>query len=142
MTQPTHDKVIAWIDREVIEAGWYADSSVDSYFIHHQSDIDEANRYRASLLANRAGLERHKPEIRYLLDECGGSFDSEQEAIDSCDRLGDDPLPVVTTFVICAYCGGLNAEIMEDADEWVYDPSVYFPCSSYTDISNPIVKVM
>jgi len=55
-----HDEVIAWIDREVIEAGWSADSPVDSDLLHHQSDIDGARKYRASLLANRAGLERQR----------------------------------------------------------------------------------
>ena len=135
--EPTHDKAKAWIDKEVkfideIHPNGGNSKNVTSFWTN----------YRASLLANRAVFERHKPEIRYLLDECGGSFDTEQEAIDSCDRLEDDPLPVVTTFAVCEYCGGLNAEIMENADEWVYDPSVYFPCPTYTEIYNPIVSVM
>ena len=82
MTQPTHNEVIAWIDREVIEAGWSADSPVDSYFFHHQSDIDEANRYRASLLANRAVLERHKPQPLM-----GGSLLPEFQCADGCGNF-------------------------------------------------------
>ena len=154
MTQATHDEVIAYtvaLDADLDRLIARYDRELR---VSQENTLDEliydttlalrsiATKAKVSNLANRAGLERHKPEIRYLLDECGGSFDTEQEAIDSCDRLGDDPLPVVTTFVICAYCGGLNAEIMENADEWVYDPSVYFPCSSYTDIAEPIRSVM
>ena len=82
MTQHTHDEVIAWIDREVIEAGWSADSPVDSYFLHHQSDIDEANRYRASLLANRAGLERHGERLSAISHEGLGEC---KECVEACE---------------------------------------------------------
>ena len=50
MTQPTHDEVIAWIDEKV------------KSFTFYRSKINGAEIAIASLLANRAGLERHKPE--------------------------------------------------------------------------------
>ena len=47
MTPPTHDEVIAWIDYEL---NWLG-----------EGEIVVGRNFRASLLANRAVLERHKP---------------------------------------------------------------------------------
>jgi len=53
MTQPTHDEVIAWIDTglEILKEPLTALDVIASSGI--------TNVIRASLLANRAGLERH-----------------------------------------------------------------------------------
>ena len=63
MTQPTHDEVIAWIDKQIKEASLMADSEPDSDWHVYPSTIEEAKYYRASLLANRDVLERHKSTL-------------------------------------------------------------------------------
>ena len=52
MTQPTHDELIAWIDKELT----YLDE-------HDQQWVNVKKNYRASLLANKATLERHREQL-------------------------------------------------------------------------------
>jgi hypothetical protein len=106
-------------------------------------ELKELETDLSAWLAIHDGLVRHEPEIRYALDEGGGSFDSEQELLDSFteQELKESP-PGITTFIICSACGELNTEIQENADEWVYLPEVYFPCPSYLDITKHLDKVM
>ena len=53
----TQEEYLAWIEKEVIEISYTADSQPNSDFFLHQSDIDQARRYRASLLALRSIVE-------------------------------------------------------------------------------------
>ena len=140
MAQPTHDEVIAWIDKEVkfideIHPNGGNSKNVTSFWTN----------YRASLLANRAGLERHKPEIRYVNEEFGGSFDNEEEALDGWTiEDGEDEKPTITTFIICSGCGRVEENFAETngCDDWVYSPEIHDYCPTYTEIYDPIVSVM
>lgn len=153
--QQTHEKNLAWIDEQV--ATLVASIARHKAFIHNDSmsslklkpaidqQIAENELTLASLRANRKVLERHGAEVRYVVSEDGGSFDTEEEALDSFIGAFDSPeeeelarseaKACLTTFVICSECAGINNSAMEDADEWVYLPEVYFPCNSYTDIT-------
>ena len=60
MTQPTHDEMLAWIDDKLKQ-------------IEEASSVYGAptgDGYRASLLANRAVLERHKERLS-IFHNCG-----------------------------------------------------------------------
>ena len=96
MTQHTHDEVIAWIDDhlENLEIA-LTPPNPDGLSIFHF--------LRASLLANRAGLERHNS----TKTQYGKSM---------CD---------------CCYA--------QNGDSSLRQP---FPCPTYTDIADPIRKVM
>ena len=70
--QHTHDEVIAWIDKEVkfideIHPNGGNSKNVTSFWTN----------YRASLIANRAGLERHKPKEHCKNPNCTGPVCSE-----------------------------------------------------------------
>lgn len=96
---------------------------------------EEINLNRAEVVyeALRSAVERHGPEVRYVVSEDGGSFDSEQEARDSCD---DGDVAEIKTFILCSGCAKINNSAMEDADEWTYLPEVYFPCPEYKGIAD------
>ena len=127
----THEKNLAWVDDEI--------KSISEQFISDEG-------YTNSLRANRKTLERHGPETRYVVSDDGGSFDTEEEALDSFIGAFDSPAEeelarseakaCLTTFTLCSACAEINNSAMEDADEWVYLPEVYFPCPTYTDISD------
>lgn len=124
--QQTHEKNLAWIDERI---GW----------------LEEGPFAINSLRANRKVLERHGPEIRYVVNEEGGSYDTEEEALDSFVGAFDSPAEeelarseakeCLTTFVVCLECAEINRSAMDNADEWVYLPEVYYPCPTYTDIT-------
>ena len=73
MTLPTHDEVIAWIDERVA----WLDKSIAGYIEDTRSwRVEYMKDYRASLLANRDVLGRHKPKPACL--ECAlWQFDKE-----------------------------------------------------------------
>ena len=119
------------------------DENISATIIHLDNLIRIDKLALSAWLAIHEVLVRHEPEIRYALDEGDGSFDSEQELLDSFteQELKESP-PEITTFIICSACGELNTEIQENADEWVYLPEVYFPCPTYLDITKHLDTVM
>jgi len=74
MTQPTHDEVMAWIDDKLKQ-------------IEEASSVYGAptgDGYRASLLANRAGLERHKENPENVLTQLYGYKEFYTEKHNAC----------------------------------------------------------
>lgn len=131
-----HEEYVAWIDGEV--EGW-------KLSIHTLADwrTKAFAPICASLLACRDVLVRHAPNIRYCLESGESSWDSEQELLDSfTEQELKEFTPEIVEFLICDECGDLNAEVQEDADEWVYLPEAYFPCPTYTDITRRLEEVM
>jgi len=153
MTKPkyTNAEYLAWIDKNLeiqnfnvkVWTNSLGNAKNSEEMVRFSLRLGEAQNNRASLLANRDVLVRHEPEIRYVIGESEGSFDSEQELLDTFteQELKDSP-PEITTFTICSWCGELNSTIQEGADEWVYQPEVYFPCPTYLDIAQRLDEVM
>ena len=56
MTQPTHDEVIAWLKAELTYCDDILEFGADTLESNFKNMV---SHYRASLLANRAVLERH-----------------------------------------------------------------------------------
>lgn len=133
-----HEEYLAWIDEHVANIKGLVE--LDGVAMG-SGWVREHHVILSSLLANRDVLVRHAPEIRYTLEDCDGSWDSEQEAKDSSDLSPDDPELEVSTFTICEECGGINTEVQEDADEWVYLPEVYFPCPTYADVTKRLDEI-
>ena len=93
MTQPTHDEVIAWIDNRIQEREGRIegnnlcvrelslaiqhkqDENATATIIHLENLIRIDKEIRASLLANRAVLERHK-EANGFCWSCHGIYDT------------------------------------------------------------------
>ena len=98
----THDEMLAWIDDKLKQ-------------IEEASSVYGAptgDGYRASLLANRAGLERHKERpFNWMTDQAIGMF--------------SEAFPEPPQLPRCVTCRYEN-----------------FPCPSYTDIAEPIRSVM
>ena len=115
MTQPTHNEVKAWLDKEIAKVEnqldaieLYLDDPKRPYAIR-PSEVTRLTDWtlevlKRSLLANRAVLERHKP---IWLESNYGSDNTMSESNEEC--LDD--------------CGN-------------------FPCPTYTDIAEPIRSVM
>ena len=78
MTQPTHDEVIAWIDEEYRMSEWWDK--------RREKDglCDEEDGYRASLLANRDVLERHKENPDNVLTQLYGDKEFYTEKHNAC----------------------------------------------------------
>ena len=85
MTQPTHDEVIAWLKAELTYCDDILEFGADTLESNFKNMV---SHYRASLLANRAGLKRHKPQPLM-----GGSLLPEFQCADGC---GNFPCPTYT----------------------------------------------
>ena len=107
MTQPTHDEMLAWVDNKIERRQKHiADlkKTIKGLYSGHIEHLAETSKYGgilkdneeilASLLANRAGLERHKP---IWLESNYGSDNTMSESNEEClDGCGNFPCPTYT----------------------------------------------
>ena len=132
MTLPTHDEVIAWIDRQLAVfdetiANFQEETNPLAWVKY--VDYNLARDYRASLLANRDVLERHKEVVQYKLPtrkqrEAGMGYQDSSLAYSQCT------CGYVETFT--AGDGQLSTAIGRNK----------FPCPTYLDILQRIAEVM
>ena len=111
MTQPTHDEVIAWIYERV------------------DGDNPALGSFRASLLANRDVLERHKEVVHYKLPT------REQR------KAGMDYQDPSLAYSQCT-CGYVETFTAGDGELSTAIGTNKFPCPTYLDILQRIAEVM
>ncbi len=91
--------------------------------------------------ALRNQVEKHKPKIRYLVEDCDGSWDSEQELLDSftAEEIKEG-IGEISTFSVCQFCSEIQSKFAEekDLDEWAYLPEVYFPCPFINEVASDL----
>ena len=122
-----YEDYIKWIDDELL----FLDNCLDERGWESKTE----KNYRASLLANKATLERHNPIRRYYIDP-EASFDSAEEAIDWCgSELSAEEVPFD---LVCKYCYELE---IGDDEEKPYRDSL-FPCPALLDVTNQLDEVM
>ena len=135
-----HEEYLAWIDEHVASIKGLIELDGESM---GSGWVTEHKVIVRLFLANRDVLARHAPNIRYCLESGESSWDSEQELLDSfTEQELKESTPEIVEFMICDECGDLNTEIQENADEWSYQPEVYFPCPTYTDVTERLDEVM
>ena len=101
MTQPTHDKVIAWID-DKIEQIENESPALDPVADWRMIEILKASI--ASLLANRAGLERHEPDESFdeprivspCCKECSQEYENGNYIFHPCPTYTEIYDPIVS----------------------------------------------
>ncbi len=138
MTQPTHDEVIAWIDKQ---KGFRCVTS-DEYADYPCNKCVNCASYNA----NRDVLERHKPKVYYLCphDQWNGleyeTLETATEATLAYEATATKPVESqvnrITRIEICEGC----TEILREREPAYHHKS--FPCPTYLDILQRIAEVM
>ena len=80
-----------------------------------------------------AEFEEHSQMTRWLVEECGGSFASIEDAMDGWDESDpeyEEEAARLSTFTVCKGCGEREAEFADHLgiDEWTYSPLIYDEC--------------
>lgn len=85
-------------------------------------------------------FDNHMEQVRYVHPDFGGSFDTEDEALEGW-TLEVDGLagkPQISTFSICSSCGERETELADfwGLDEWDYSPEIHYPCAHIVDYAS------